>query len=107
MSSMKRTLRGAAALLLLSPLAGCGFPPPQTPEDRVALTTCRSEADRVYGVQNRAQLSERNSIDTPFSAGSQPGQPSDGLADRYSQEQMIDDCLRHGPDARLPGSPAP
>jgi hypothetical protein len=76
-------------------LAGCDFPGPLSPADRAALETCRSDADRVYNAQNRYQLSERDSRDTPFSAGTQTAQPSDGLADQYGHEVMVSDCLRH------------
>jgi hypothetical protein len=77
-------------------LAGCGFSPPLSPADRTTLLACRSDADRVYDVRNRAQISERGGEDSPFSGESQRGSPSDGLADRYAHERTVDDCVRHG-----------
>ncbi len=77
-------------------LSGCGFSPPMSPADRETLQACRSEADRLYNVQNRAQISERDGEDSPFSGQAQRGLPSDGLADRYSHERLVDDCVRHG-----------
>ena len=77
-------------------LSGCGFSPPMSPGDRATLQACRSEADRVYDVQNRAQISQRGDQDTPFSSETPRGLPSDGLADRYSHERTVDDCVRHG-----------
>ena len=77
-------------------LAGCGFSPPQSAQEREALQTCRGDADRVYDAQNRYQLSERDSRDTPFSGGGQVASPSDGLADQYSHERMVERCLHDG-----------
>jgi hypothetical protein len=106
--SRKSLARAACALLLLlcAGIGGCGFSPPLSPADRATLDTCRGNADRVYNAQNRAQLSQRDSRDSPFSGSGQAGSPSDGLADQYSHENMVDDCVRHG--AMEPGdSPAP
>ena len=87
--------RLTAASLLLG-LSGCGFPPPESKADREVLTSCRQEADRVYNTQNRYQLSEQDSRDSPFSGGTQAATPSQGLADQYSHEQAVSDCVRHG-----------
>ncbi len=87
--------RVLAASLLLG-LSGCGFPPPESKADREVLTSCRQEADRVYNTQNRYQLSEQDSRDSPFSGGTQAATPSQGLADQYSHEQAVSDCVRHG-----------
>jgi hypothetical protein len=97
--------RLAAALLCCASLASCGFSPPLSPADRSTLADCRSEADRIYNAQNRAQLSERDSRDSPFSGAAQPGTPSDGLADRYSHENMVDDCVRHGTAEPIAAAP--
>ena len=77
-------------------LAGCGFSPPLSSADRETLAECRSDADRVYNARNRAQLSQRDDQDAPFSGASQAGLPSTGLSDRYGHEQMVDNCIRHG-----------
>ena len=87
--------RLTAASLLLG-LSGCGFPPPESKADREVLTSCRQDADRVYNTQNRYQLSEQDSRDSPFSGGTQAATPSQGLADQYSHEQAVSDCVRHG-----------
>ncbi len=91
-SRLRAALLIAAALVL----SGCGFSPPLSPADRATLQACRSEADRVYDVQNRAQISQRGGEDSPFSGESSRALPSDGLADRYSHERSVDDCVRHG-----------
>jgi hypothetical protein len=109
MSRPSRQIAGARLLPLLCCLAaaGCSFPPPLSPNDREALDSCRSEADRIYNVQNRYQLSERDSRDSPFSAGTQVPQPSDGLADQYSHDEMVSDCLRHNDAEPAAETPAP
>lgn len=95
-----------AVALAASPLGACAFPPPLSPIDMATQQECRSEAERIYNAQNRYQLSERSSIDSPFSGGGQPATPSDGLADQYSHETMVSDCERHGGVTAQP-APAP
>jgi hypothetical protein len=74
-------------------LAGCGFPPAQSATERAAADDCRDDANRIYNAQNRYQLSERASPDTPFSGSTPPPLPSDGLSDRYGYDQMVSNCL--------------
>ncbi len=82
-----------AALALLA-LAGCAFPGAQNDVQREAAQDCGSEANRIYNAQNRTQLSERDTTDTPFSAGGPPPGPSAGLSDRYGYDQLVADCLK-------------
>ncbi len=91
----RRLAPAAAASLAALALAACSFPGPQSPAERETLQGCRSEADRVYAAQNRYQISERDTRDTPFSGSGQPTTPSDGLADEYSHQTRVDDCVRH------------
>jgi hypothetical protein len=88
----KAGLRCAGSALALLCLAGCGFPPPQSEAERSASESCREDANRVYDAQNRYQLSERPSPDTPFSGSTPPPLPSDGLSDRYGFDQMVSTC---------------
>jgi hypothetical protein len=87
-------------------LQACGFPGPASPAERASLESCRTDADRIYNAQNRYQLSERSSTDSPFSGGSQPATPSDGLADQYGHEQMIADCMKRSAAVPVSGSAA-
>ncbi len=107
---MNAPLRPIAGFALLSAcalgLCGCAFPGPESKADRETLQSCRAEANRVYDVQNRYQLSERDMHDTPFSGSGQPTTPSDGLADQYSHEVRVEDCVRHG-DATAETAPPP
>jgi hypothetical protein len=87
-------LKLAASAFGLFALTGCGFPPPQSEAERAAADGCRDDANRIYNAQNRYQLSERPSPDTPFSGSTPPPLPSDGLSDKYGYDQMVSDCLR-------------
>jgi len=81
------------AVLLLQ--AGCAFAPRHQSDNQEAVEGCRAEADRVYDAQNRYQLSERDSSDSPNSGSGTTGDPAAGLSDKYGHERMIDDCLSH------------
>ncbi len=97
-------------------LAGCGFSPPLSSEDREALDSCNADVNRTWNVQHRDDLSIRSDRDAPYSGNTPPGLPSDGLADQYAHNAMISDCL-HGhvteplttpaPDAAAPEPPHP
>jgi hypothetical protein len=98
-------LRCAGAALALLGLAGCGFPPPQSAAERSASEGCREDANRIYNAQNRYQLSERDSPDTPFSGSTPPPLPSDGLSDRYGFDQMVSNCERRSVAVPVSGQP--
>ena len=88
-------------------LGGCGFPGPASQGQQAVLQGCRAAADRAYKAQNRYQLSERDSRDTPFSGSGQVATPSDGLADQYTHENRVEDCVRRdGLTGEVPASPA-
>jgi hypothetical protein len=80
-------------LLAALPLGGCGFSPPLNDAQREAQQSCRADANRIYDAQNRYQLSERASPDTPYSGADPRPLPSDGLSDRYSFDRMVDGCM--------------
>ena len=89
------TTSAACALLLLSGLAlsGCGFSPPLSEAQRDAQQSCREDANRIYNAQNRYQLSERSSPDSPYSGATPPPLPGDGLSDQYGFDKMVSTCL--------------
>ncbi len=86
-------------------LAGCSFPGPLSEQQRDTLAGCRADVDRAYNTQNRYQLSERDNRDTPFSGGGQVAAPSDGLADQYSHETRVADCVHQ--NGVTEGAPPP
>jgi hypothetical protein len=92
------------ALAILLAQAGCTFPTQRQSDNQEAVEGCRAEADRVYDAQNRYQLSERDSSDSPNSGSGTTGDPAAGLADRYSHERMVDNCLRHSAAVPVTGS---
>ncbi len=85
-----------AALLVVAALAGCaGLPGGGGDAARQDLVAqCRADADRVYAAQNRYQLSERDSGDTPFSGTGTTQTANRALADQYSQRQSVNQCVR-------------
>ncbi len=89
------------ALLLAAALGACGVYQTPTREDKEALATCRSEADRVFAARNRYLLSERDGSASPFSGNTLAYNPNAGLSDQYEQQQLQDTCL-----ARSAGGPA-
>ena len=94
-------------LTLAGSLGGCGLYHPMSTEDREATATCNAEVDRVFAAQNRYQLSERDSSDSPYAGSSLPNNPSTGLSDRYQQDQMVDKCLARsgGGESAAPSAP--
>jgi hypothetical protein len=98
-----------AGLATLALLAACQAPPApmaagpvgagagarQAAVDQATIAACRQRAEEVYLTQNRATLFQRDQRDTPFSGGHVPSVTSRGLADRYSLDQMVMDCIRY------------
>jgi hypothetical protein len=97
----------ALGVLSLAPaLGGCGLYQRPTPADQDSRRDCDAEADRIFAAQNRYQLSERTSNDTPYSGNTLPSNPTAGLSDQYAQDKLVDNCLRRG-GAGTSGSAAP
>ncbi len=78
-------------LLVLLALASCG--PRPSAQQLATEDYCRQSANRVYDRQHRELLSEEDQSNTPFSANGMPSNPSDGLSDRYSYDNRVDDCV--------------
>jgi hypothetical protein len=109
---MTRTAHCTGALLAtgLLLLAGCQpSPRPRGSAAAAAAAACRTEVDRVYAKQNRADLSIRDQRDTPFAAGYMPGNTTAGLSAEYGRDQMYDSCMAGaaGPDAAVGPASAP
>ena len=88
------------SVLLLPPLMAlthCAPPPPsgQARADAATIAACRERADAVYNRRNRDQIYTINNRNTPYSAAYAPGVTDQGLADRYSHQNMIRDCVRN------------
>lgn len=80
-------------LLAAASLAGCGDQPPRTHAEQAAIAGCRQRADEAFLKQNRALLSERTMVDSPFSSTGITGITSAGLGDRFARDQMVSDCV--------------
>jgi len=89
------------AALLLPPLLALTYcaPPPapggQARADAATVAACREHANEVYNRQNRDQIYTITNRDVPFSAGYAPGATDQGLAARYSHDNMVNDCVRN------------
>jgi len=93
----------ALCLAAAPALSACGFSPPLSETQRAAIDSCRSDADRIYNAQNRAQLSERDTRDTPFSATAAPTE-SDSLSDQYGHDQLVSDCVNRSAAVPVSGA---
>ena len=91
------------ALLLLPLVAACqpaarppSGPAPVGSPQAARQTECRATADRVFAAQNRAELSQRDERDMPFSGSYNSGIVTRGLSQRYQLDNMVDDCMNAG-----------
>ena len=101
------------ALLVLF-AAGCARPQ-QTAATRASAATaasCRSSANKAFDRQNRYLLSERSTVDSPFSTSGDPGVTTRGLTQRFDYDTNLQSCLSNaagptgatnGPGAFQPG----
>ena len=87
------------SLAWLAPLAlvACTSAPP-TPESLTArdtLAACRQQANTTFAIQNRGQIYGLNDLSAPQSSIGLTQDPNQGLANRYEQERMVEDCVRN------------
>jgi hypothetical protein len=79
-------------------LARCAPPPPpvgQARADAETLAACRGHANDVYNQTRRDAIYTISSRDTPYSANYTPGLTDRGLAQRFSHENIVRDCVRN------------
>lgn len=106
------------SLIALPVLAGCLLSacggPPRTRAEQAAISTCRQRADQAFMRQNRALLSERDSMNTPFASNELNGITSANLGRQYARDEMMDNCIAgtRAPDTGAatitrPQAPAP
>jgi hypothetical protein len=91
MTQQRRALFSALILGSLAVLGACSRPLDRDQQD--ALSSCRTETDRVYNAQNRYQLSERDSSASPLSGTGSTLSQNSALADRYDYQRSIDSCV--------------
>jgi len=89
------------AVLLAALVAGCSAAP-RSRADAAATAACRAEVDRVYAIQNRAELSQRDQRDTPFASSYNSGITSRGLGARFGRDNQVSSCV----SATTAGAPA-
>ena len=87
--------RATLPVLLALLAAGC-TPPPPTSSSRAnaaALASCRASTNQSFDRQNRYLLSERSTVDVPFSTSGNPGVTTRGLTQRYDYDTQLASCL--------------
>ncbi len=94
-------------------LSGCGDHIPlsgQAQADASTQTACRQRASAVYDQQNRAQIyspSAASRVNTPFSANYTPVETDQGLSQIFTQDRMINDCVRNSGTGAERSQPPP
>ena len=92
-----------------SPGSSASGPVTDSRTDLATQTACRTRANEMYDRRNRAEIYSANStMNSPFSANYQPGTTNQGLAERFSFEQMVSECIRNagtGPERPVPPAP--
>jgi hypothetical protein len=91
-------IRSAVFILPLLALTQCAPPPPPTGQakaDAETLAACREHASAVYNRQNRDQIYSITNRDVPYSTSYAPGVTDRGLAARYANQNMVNDCVRN------------
>ena len=88
---MTRLSLGSLALLAI--LGGCQQAPQRSAANSAATAACRTEVDRVYAAQNRADLSRRDERDTPFASSYLSGITTRQLGAQFSRGNQMASCL--------------
>ena len=57
------------------------------------MASCRTNANHAFDRQNRYLLSERSTVDSPFSTSGDPGVTTRGLTQRYDYDSDLQSCL--------------
>jgi hypothetical protein len=88
-------------LMLAGALAAAGCAPRQPisadARTRDANTAaCRARTEAIYNAQNRYLLSERDTVDSPYSTTGMPGFTSRGLSRQYQRDVEMDNCMNNG-----------
>jgi hypothetical protein len=106
---MKPILAVAAAAALL--LVACAEKPAHHARGSAAdRALCRQRVQEVYNKRNPADIYRQDTFlgetrDAPFATSVLVEQPSAGLAERYQQDTMFDDCMR-GTSGNIGTNPA-
>ena len=89
------------ALLGCFALGACSFGPPaltgQQRANQETVAACRERADQMWELRNRGAIySPPPAINTPSSGAYAPGGMTErGLADVYTRDEMVRDCIRN------------
>lgn len=92
---MSRLIVMLLPLLALAQCAPAPAPTPQSRADAATVAACREHANQVYDRNNRDTIYTISNQNSPFSANYTPGVTDRGLAQLYTQQNMISDCVRN------------
>ncbi len=93
--------------MLVVGAAACQRPAARPDVSEAARASCREEVDRVYSAQNRADLSMRDSRDSPFSSNYVTGITSRGLGAQYGRGDAMEACLSNKASRDVGGAAVP
>jgi hypothetical protein len=86
----------ACAWLLPLAIAGCAYPSsPRSHTDQATIAACRKYASQVYDRMNRGTIYSIDQTGLPYSGSYLAGNQTNTLADRYANENRVDDCIRN------------
>jgi hypothetical protein len=90
-------------------LGGCAYPnSPQSHTDRATVEACRAQASQLYDQTNRGDIYTISQTGAPYSGSYLPSVPINELANRYHNEQIVDDCVRNtGTETNRSDAPPP
>lgn len=91
---MTRPPRICAGLMLLA-VGGCAIGAPRSHTDRATEVACRTHASQVYDQTHRGEIYSIDQTGLPYSSNYQVGSQTAVLANRYQNEQLVDDCVRN------------
>jgi hypothetical protein len=84
------------ALCILLGMGGCAYPSsPQSHTDRATLAACRDNANEIYNRGHRGEIYSISQVGLPYSASYINNDQINHLAEQYTNDRIIDDCVRN------------
>ena len=78
------------------------------------MAACQAQAEQQFLIQNRASLYQPDTSFTPYATTTPQAAQVQSLADQYTHQRMVEDCLRGAsgpapiaPNASVPPPPLP
>jgi len=74
--------------------------------DQATIAACRSHASQVYDRNNRGTIYSIDQTGTPYSGSYLAGNQTNTLAEQYTNQRLVDDCIRNSGPSPLPDDTA-